>query len=146
MTSSLERRFTSSVGVRIGRRQPAGPTGARSLDGGIEAVFSRNVGATSEQTEPRTAPARVRAFVHSPTLRQPISLLIEAADDVCVAYNVHTGIYGSGASSEEAVGDFLSALHEHAAVLGKQERLSAPLQDQLNFLRARLVEPEASEG
>lgn len=47
-----------------------------------------------------------------------------------------SGVFGSGASAEDAIEDFRSAIAEHRDVLERQEALSPALERQLDYLRS----------
>ena len=54
------------------------------------------------------------------------------------ARDPETGIFGSGATPEAALGDFRRALREHLDLLTRQDALSGELAAQLAYLRQRL--------
>ncbi len=63
---------------------------------------------------------------------------IEELDGMFTVHDPVTGIFGTGTSRALSLEDFMQALREHADVLGRQERLSPALADQLKYLRALL--------
>jgi hypothetical protein len=60
---------------------------------------------------------------------------LERTDKGYIASDVLTGIFGFGSDANQAARDLVVALHEHRDVLERQEALSAPLQEQLGYLR-----------
>jgi hypothetical protein len=72
-------------------------------------------------------------------VRLPLHVRIERAPaGYFTVVEAHTGIFGQGDSYIAAIDDFQVALREHCDVLSAQDRLSAELADQLEYLERYL--------
>lgn len=67
-----------------------------------------------------------------------LDVTAERSGDRWVFRDRFTGIFGQGATPWEAARDFRTALKEHRDVLERQSELSAALEAQLKYLRARV--------
>jgi hypothetical protein len=65
--------------------------------------------------------------------------VLENHGDYYTVTNGETGIFGTGATPDDAFSDFAHALREHLDVLERQEALTQALQAQLRYLRRRFT-------
>lgn len=117
--------------------------------------FSYDAEVVAVQQQPSLAvePAYFVTFFHtveavqsaaSPEQEPPagIQIEIEYGDGAYAATDSATGIFGGGATLAAALADLGQALLDHRDMLERRPALSPGLQDQLRYLRQRLVRAE----